>query len=62
MHKATATHPGSERHLHTTGVSHFEPFFHEIDNRSSIPNGTHVFAIPKLTESGAMVSEGTRGS
>lgn len=62
MHKVTVTHPGSERHLHTTGVSHSEICFRGIDNPTSIPNGTHVFVVPELTESGALVSEGTRGS
>lgn len=42
--------PGSERHLRTIGVSHSELFFRGFDNRPSIPNGTHVFDVPKLTE------------
>jgi len=37
-------------------------FSTQSDNRPSIPNGTHVFTVPKLTEPGPMVSEGTRGS
>ena len=31
----------------------------ELTAGPSIPNGTHVFVVPKLAESGAMVSEGT---
>jgi hypothetical protein len=48
--------------------SHYwgEPFRSEqfvgVGDLPSIPNGTHVFAVPKLAESGSVVSEGTRGS